>query len=175
MSHVHSTTFHVNITPQPQSGSQVHVQQSPIALCNLGYNMLIELSTASAFLKPGTSTIRNTISVWGHFDTGAGITTIDQSLAQHLGLNPIGQSNIRTANGNAQTNNYAADVSFVNSKLNSFQNLRISSCNLAGFNLANAIVNKQDHTNFGVLIGRDIMSKWSLTWHGPTSTVLIAD
>ncbi len=35
------------------------------------------------------------------------------------------------------------------------------------------VINEKEQINF--LIGRDILSHWSLTWHGPTSTVLISD
>lgn len=32
-----------------------------------------------------------------------------------------------------------------------------------------------DFNNFGLLIGRDIMSRWNIVWNGPTSTVLVSD
>ncbi|MCM0607267.1 MAG: aspartyl protease family protein [Xanthomonadaceae bacterium] len=110
-----------------------------------------------------------------HFDTGASLTTIDVRVAQHLGLISTGMSPISTANGVTNTPNFAVDVGFLNTGLRRIVNLQVSSCNLSHFNLQNALTNTNDPRNFGVLIGRDIMSLWNIVWNGPTSTVLISD
>ena len=105
-----------------------------------------------------------------HFDTGATNTSIDINLAKHLNLIPIGQSVNYTAGGPQKMPNFYIDLSFPGTTLKPFHNLRIGSCNLP-FDVKNGIHSR----NFGILIGRDIMSKWNIVWNGPTSTVFISD
>jgi hypothetical protein len=109
-----------------------------------------------------------------HFDTGAGSTSIDIGLAQHLKLLPIGLSENITAAGAQTMPNFAIDISFPNTKLSPFFNLRIGSCKLK-FDLAKSLENPNVPTNFGLLLGRDVMSRWIITWDGPSSSVVIAD
>lgn len=109
-----------------------------------------------------------------HFDTGASITSIDINLASHLFLNATGQSISHTASGAHQMPTFAIDLSFPNTNLLPFSNLQIGSCHL-NFNIKNCEQNPNDPKNFGLLIGRDIMSKWNIVWNGPTSTVFIND
>ena len=81
-----------------------------------------------------------------------------------------------TAAGPAQKPNYSIDLSFVgrSSVLKGFHNLEVGSCDLP-FKLSEHASNTTDPRYFGVLIGRDILSKWMFVWNGPTSTVFIAD
>jgi hypothetical protein len=74
--------------------------------------------------------------------------------------------------GPIQTPDYAIDLSFPNTNLSPFFNLKIGSCKL-GFNLADNNPNLQ--RNFGILLGHDVMAKWNIVWNGPTSTVFISD
>lgn len=176
MSHYNHFSIGLNINPPLGPGSKVGIQQSPSVLRGQGLNMLMELSTATAFVnQPSNPTPRSVIAVMAHFDTGASLTTIDSRLATHLGLTATGVSPISTANGVTNTSNYALDVAFVNTSLRRIVNLQVSSCTLAHFNLQTALTNPNDQRNFGVLIGRDIMSLWNIVWNGPTSTVLISD
>lgn len=175
MSHHNHFSIGFNITPTPPTGTRVGINWTSAPLAQLGLNFLIEISTASAFLNIQNPPPRRTIAVMAHLDTGASLTSIDSSIATHLGLIPTGHSRIATAAGFAQVSNYATDLAFINSSLKSIQNLQISSCQLPHFNLNNALQNPNVPQNFGVLIGRDIMSLWNITWHGPTSTVLISD
>jgi hypothetical protein len=108
----------------------------------------------------------------GHLDTGASKTSIDINLANHLRLNPTGDSTIVTASGPIRMPDFSIDLSFANTSLSPFVNLKISSCKL-GFDLSNTSPN--DQKNFGILLGRDIMSLWNIVWNGPTSTVFIYD
>jgi hypothetical protein len=68
---------------------------------------------------------------------------------------------------------YTIDIGFPTTKLSSFNNLRIGSCRL-GFDITNNM-NPAKPQNMGILIGRDIMSRWNIVWNGPTSTVIISD
>jgi hypothetical protein len=36
-------------------------------------------------------------------------------------------------------------------------------------------LNECMYNPIGILIGRDIMSRWNIVWNGPTSTVFISD
>jgi len=176
MSHLCHFNYSANLNPQPLVPTSVGIMQTPHSLMISGFNLLIEVTTASAIVNQArTQTLRRAIPVMAHFDTGASLTTIDAQLATHLGIISTGSSPISTANGIANTPNYAVDVSFINTPLKSIVNLQVSSCNLAHFNLSQALSNPSDPRNFGVLIGRDIMSLWNIVWNGPTSTVLISD
>ena len=176
MSHLFQFSYDVHVNPQPTTPIQIGISASPSALVISGFNMMIEVATASAFVKQSLNQMpRKAIPVMAHFDTGASLTTIDEQLAAHLGLVSIGTTKISTANGIAHTPNYAVDVSFINTHLKSVINLQVNSCKLAEFDLAAAMATPDNPKNFGVLIGRDIMSLWNVVWHGPSSTVLISD
>lgn len=175
MSHQNFFNVGINISPAPQKGTAIGLQYAPTALAQLGLNMLVEFSTASAFLSVANPPARKNIAVMAHFDTGASLTSIDHSLATHLELVSTGQQRVSTAGGFAVVNNYAVDVGFIGSQLKGIQNLQISSCQLPHFNLQNCLANPNQPQNFGVLIGRDLMSRWNITWNGPTSTVFISD
>ena len=161
------------ITPPPPEGTHLAVNLSPIPLFESGFNLAVEVSTASAFRSPPLNAPLSSITVTAHFDTGATFTAIDINLARHLNLLAIGQSEHHTAAGRQTMPNFAVDISFLNTRLSPIYNLRISSCNL-GFALKNnaSLPNPQ---NMGLLIGRDIMSRWNIIWNGPTSTVIVSD
>jgi hypothetical protein len=108
-----------------------------------------------------------------HLDTGASISSIDISLAKHLNLIPTGQSTNRTAGGPRLMPNFVIDLGF-RIPLSPFPNLQIGSCDL-GFNVQQCLSNPNDSANFGILLGRDVMSRWNIVWNGPTSTVFISD
>jgi len=69
---------------------------------------------------------------------------------------------------------FAIDLLFPNTKLTPFLNLEEGSSELP-FDLEAAIKNPNDLKNFGVLIGRDIMSKWVVVWNGLASSVNVSD
>jgi len=106
----------------------------------------------------------------GHFDTGASSTSIDINLARQLNLVPIGASTRQTAGGSHTTPDFYIDFSFPGTDLRPFHNLKIGSCTLR-YNAENGL----DQRNFGILIGRDVMSRWNIVWNGPSSTVFIHD
>ena len=110
----------------------------------------------------------------GMLDTGATRTCVDFIVAEKLSLIPVGVGHAQTAAGLKQTPDYAIDINFIGSNLRQILNLKIGSCNL-GFKFENVKKNSSDPRNIGILIGRDIMSLWHITWHGPTSTVFISD
>jgi hypothetical protein len=148
---------------------------SPLHLVLSGLNIVVEISTASASRQGSAPSALSTITAMGHFDTGATKTSIDIKLAKYLKLISTGQSLSYTASGPQIMPNFAVDIAFPNTELSPFANLRISSCKLIKFDLSKALSNPNDTTNFGILIGRDIMSRWNIVWNGPSSTVFISD
>lgn len=169
--HQHAFDFAMN--PPPPQGTELAVHFSPIPLQEFGLNLPVEISTATVFRNPPLSAPLFSIAVTAHFDTGASSTAIDIDLAKHLNLHATGQSEIFTAAGKQTMPNFAIDIGFLNTKLSPFYNLRVSSCKL-GFTLEDN-VNLPRPQNMGILIGRDIMSKWNIIWNGTTSTVFISD
>jgi hypothetical protein len=165
----------INITPPTVAGTRVATSLSPTALLNIGFNIPLEIVTATIFRQPPNQTPLSSIVVMAHFDTGASRTSIDINLAKHLNLQPIGQSLSYTAAGPQLMPDYAVDIGFPNTNLSPFKNLKIGSCQLITFNLQNSLSNQNDPNNFGILLGRDIMSRWNIVWNGPTSTVFISD
>jgi hypothetical protein len=165
--------FGIKITPPPPDGTHVVADFSPGNLQQFGFNLPVEISTASIFRKPPLNIPLSSIVVIAHFDTGASVTSIDIELAKHLNFLVTGQSESRTASGPQIMPNFAVDISFPSTGLSPFYNLLIGSCRL-DFDLANNM-DPSKPQNMGILIGRDIMSRWNIIWNGPTSTVIISD
>lgn len=174
MSHLHHFNLNFQLMPPPQAQTQVMMAVNPIGLMQLGFNLAMEVSTSTLFRQGNQPQPLKSIVVMAHFDTGASITCIDDSLAKHLQLIPVGSMTQHTAAGPRQSNNYSVDISFPNTGLTARQNLQVGSASL-NFNIQNALTNANDPRNFGVLIGRDIMSAWNIVWNGPSSTILISD
>jgi hypothetical protein len=165
--------FGFNITPPVPPDSKILARVDSTQLRLMGMNIPVEISTAAVFRKPPNSVPLSSILVMAHLDTGASITSIDIALAKHLNLVPTGQSTSRTAAGPSNMPDFVIDLSF-RASLSPFPNLQIGSCDL-GFNLQQCLSDPNNPGNFGILIGRDVMSRWNIVWHGPTSTVFISD
>jgi hypothetical protein len=153
--------FNIKITPPPTDGTHVVVDFSPRDLQQFGFNLPVEISTARIFREPPLNMPLSSIVVTAHFDTGAGVTSIDIELAKHLNLFAMGQSENRTASGPQVMPNFAVDISFPSTGLSPFYNLLIGSCRL-DFDLVNNMKPSKSQ-NMGILIGRDIMSRWTGT------------
>ena len=106
--------FDVKITPPPKEGMHISVDFNPSSLFQYGFNLPVEVSTASILKNPPLNIPLSSIVVIAHFDTGAGITSIDIELAKHLNLIVIGQSENRTAMGPQIMPNFAVDIYFPN-------------------------------------------------------------
>ncbi|WP_162502683.1 hypothetical protein [Treponema endosymbiont of Eucomonympha sp.] len=172
MAHIFSQKSDININPALPPGTKVRIAYSPQPLMLGGLTLPVIISTASAYLKtPGfNKSFAPSPTVMALFDTGASTTAIDIGLAKHLKLLPTGVSPNFTAAGLITMPTFAIDLLF-RGGINPHRDLQIGSCKL-NFNIAG---NLNDPGNFGVLIGRDIMSRWNIVWNGPTSTVVIND
>ena len=92
-------------------------------------------------------------------------------LADELGLAQIGSGVYHTANGLSSVLTYAVDIRFLGTTLSPRTDLIVGSCSLP-FSL---LGDEGDPRNMGMLIGRDVMAQWHLSWDGPTSTFFITD
>jgi len=164
----------VSFNPEPPQGTYVGLRQSHHHLSQRGLNLPVTISKAAIYLKSPSldKPPASSITVMAHLDTGASMTSIDMGLAtKHLMLPATGTSHPHTAGGRITVPTFAIDLGFPNTSLAPFQNLQISSCKLQ-FDISG---NLNDPKNFGILIGRDVMSRWNIVWDGPTSTVFIND
>jgi hypothetical protein len=144
---------------------------SPAPLLRCGMNIPVIVSASSAYLMTPNAVQGVRLTVLAHLDTGASVTSIDITLARHIGLLPIGMSRMRTAAGSVMFSAFTIDLQFPSSTLSACTDLPVSSCDL-GFDLSKPWT---DARNFGILIGRDAMTRWNIVWNGPTSTVIIND
>jgi len=163
----------MQINPPPPPGTQVHVAASPVHLKKAGLNFPVIILPAQAGTqdREPEKSEASPVVVPAHLDTGASVSSIDTELAGQLGLRPVGLSVVMTAGGPCELPNYVIDLHFPGSTLSSFIGLPIGSAHL-GFNLGNTARN---HPQIGLLIGRDVMSRWNIVWNGPASAVTIND
>jgi hypothetical protein len=143
-----------------------------VLLAQRGCNLQVEVGTASAFVASPEE--RRSLVVWAHLDTGASQTTISLRLAAQLGLTQIGVVSSHTAGGRVTNPTYAIDLAFVGATLAPRIDLHVGSCVLP-FDPARHVAAPNDATNFGVLLGRDVMSTWHIAWDGPSSMVFITE
>ena len=165
----HYNGFHTNldVSPSLDNNQKINVTHSPDNLSGLGFNIPVMI-TGAAYDKNNREA--KNIIVTAHLDTGASITAVDEKIAETLGLRPLGTNKLLTANGLREARNYFVNISFPNTNLRSYK-IFVNDCKLP-FNGNASDMNPQ---NFGVLLGRDIMSFWNIIWNGPSSTVFISD
>lgn len=149
---------------------ELKIEASPIPLMQTGLNIPVTITPSSMVREIEPNKTFKSITVMAHFDTGASKTNIDTRIASIIGLSAVGVSKSYTAAGLTKMPEYAIDLSFPGTELQSFANLRVGSCKLP-FDPSTDL----SKNNFGVLIGRDIMASWNIVWNGPTSTVFISD
>jgi hypothetical protein len=135
-----------------------------------GFVIPVIVQTPSILCSPPISKKLITVTVMALLDTGASRTYISNLIAEDLELEPSGFSVSYTAAGSARFPDYAVDILFPDQGLHGFENLRVGSCKLP----YKRDVPNNYASNFGILIGRDMMARWNITWNGPTSSVFIS-
>jgi hypothetical protein len=160
----------VQVIPPIAENSEITVLFRPNILFSDGLNIPAEITAANIFMAANPEKKHKGVKTLAHFDTGAFTTSIDLSLAEALELEATGTCNISTAAGVIPVPTFTVNIGFPNTDLTPFTDLSINSCNL-GYNISEP----SSPRNFGILIGRDIMSRWNIVWNGPTSTVFIND
>ena len=156
--------------PALPNETEVTVLFRPNILFGEGLNIPVEITAGNIFLKTNPNKNYKGITVLAHFDTGAATTSIDIGIAEALELEATGTCKISTAAGVIPMPTFTINIGFPNTNLSPFADLAITSSKL-GYNIGEP----SSPRNFGVLLGRDIMSKWNIVWNGPTSTVFIND
>lgn len=97
-------------------------------------------------------------------DTGASVTVISKVFANHCHLLPTSEgSEITALGGVVSCGEHAGAVSFPGTNLRSFDLMRIISADFV----------KQ--RNYAILIGRDILQNWRITFDGRKKRVIIED
>lgn len=166
MAIVNYIQFQVFTKPHPKQpgGTLVQVQTGPHGLFSGGLvmEMAIGIDDVTAKSLPSRTPAPSPVIVKGLFDTGCTITSIDQSLVTNLGLKTRGFAQTATANGVTTTSQHLVSINF------------------PGTHLSGRLVHSVQAVNltdqpFHVLIGRDLMATWSITYNGPSGFVSIAD
>lgn len=97
-------------------------------------------------------------------DTGASVTVISKTFANHCKLFQTSQSFEISAIGATHTcGEHAGAISFPGTLLRSLNSIRIVS----------AVFAKERH--YACLIGRDILRNWIITFDGPSKKVIITE
>ena len=174
MSQVNRLRPTIKIIPEPAQETVYGVSASPLPLMQAGFQLPVAITTASTLLHSQSNLVAKSITVMGLLDSGASRTCIDTKIASYLSLPAVGMSPSHTAGGIIHTPDYAVDILFPGTELKPFTDLPVGSCKLP-FSLDFTSADFLSERNIGMLIGRDIMSRWNIVWNGPTSSVFIAD
>jgi hypothetical protein len=94
-------------------------------------------------------------------DTGAAVTIINPSLALSRKLRQTGFAEIVAAGSSGRYAEYATAVTFPESKLQSFDPIRVVACQIV-------------RQPISCLIGRDILRHWKLRYDGPAGLIEIS-
>jgi len=159
--------FQVRHIPNPANPAIV---QSELTLGTQGLfsggvvmDMAITVDTVTAqAMSLGKQIVPSPVIVKALLDTGCTVTSIDQSIAQKLGLIVRGMTTTHTAAGPATSNQYFVGLSFPGTNLQARALHQVQSVNLLG-------------QPFQVLIGRDLMASWVINYNGTTGYISIAD
>lgn len=121
------------------------------------------------------------ITGYALIDTGASISSIDDSVANKLELKPVGVHTMGTAGGPVPTNAYLANISFPGTQVGNIDgeflgvNLTgqgvFATAQVAGTNVA---VARAANTQLVALIGRDVLMNFVMIYDGPAGRVILA-
>ncbi|MBV9767664.1 MAG: hypothetical protein JOZ48_22685 [Acidobacteriaceae bacterium] len=153
-----SVPFFVPPGGMPQVAPQTLLINGPIL------QVQIEVPTALAsVLQRDNQPIPAPIDGIGLIDTGASITSIDQSVFARLGVNPVGIVQVGTAGGQQQQSTFPAKFNFPGTGLPTIESSAALGCNLTGQVVMGnkAII---------ALIGRDLLANCVLVYNGTTGT-----
>lgn len=160
-------TFHVTVMPDPSNpnSQKIHIKPGTDSLFSGGVVMDIlvgiDMVTATQLKDRGLA-IPEPIPVKALLDTGCTTTSIDRSVAEKLGLKAIGFVQSLTANGPMQCNQHLVSIQFPGIDIKGKPVHTIYTVDLIG-------------QPIDALIGRDLMSKWKITYNGIAGFVSIAD
>lgn len=159
--------FNVISQPDPTNPANtiLHVQPGMHGLLSGGVvmDMLIGVDPITGqSLLASNLPIPSPIVVKGLIDTGCTITSIDTSIIDKLQLKTRGYSQTLTANGSMDVSQHLISLNFPGTALSGRPVHTVQSVNLSG-------------QPFSVLIGRDLMASWLITYNGTMGFVSISD
>lgn len=159
--------FNVLTQPDPSDPQQtlIHVQPGPHGLFSGGIIMdiLIGIDSITAqSLQSADIPVPPPFTAKALVDTGCTITSIDNSIVSALNLIPRGYSQTGTANGIATVTNHLVSIEFPRTNLTGRLIHQVQSVSLTG-------------QPFHVLIGRDLMASWNISYNGTAGFVSICD
>jgi len=161
--------FNFNVISQPDPANRENTIQTfqfgPHGLFAGGIVMDLEISIDVETMRILQSTgfaLPSPMIAKGLFDTGCTITSIDDSIISNLNLKTRGYVDVATANGQTKVTQHIIALSFPGTNLRGKTTHLVQAANLS-------------EQPFKVLIGRDLMSTWAITYNGPAGFVSIAD
>lgn len=159
--------FKVFTQPDPKSPGDIIVNVQPGAHGLFSGGVILDMAigvdsvTAQAMQSQGL-TVPTPVVIKALLDTGCTVTSIDAGLVTTLGLKTNGFTKTATANGIATTSQHSISLAFPGTKLSGKTLHEVQSVNLKG-------------QPFAALIGRDLMSRWNISYNGSTGFVSIGD
>lgn len=96
-------------------------------------------------------------------DTGAAITVISKTFAKHCKLLQTGETEIRVLGSLHKCGEHAGAISFPGTNLPPFDPIRVVSADFV------------QERHYAILIGRDILRNWTITFDGRSKRVTITD
>jgi len=161
--------FQFNVVTQPDphhpGNTNVDVQPGVHGLFSGGVVMNLQVgvdSVTNQALQAEGGVLPAPIMVKGLLDTGCTVTSIDHSLVSSLGLKVRGYAKTHTANGPVNVTQHLIELGFPGSQLKPRPVQAVQATDLSG-------------QPFQVLIGRDLMAAWSITYNGPAGFVSISE
>lgn len=145
--------------------TQIQVQPGPHGLFSGGIvmDMVIGVDSITAqSLQTSNIPVPAPVTTRALVDTGCTITSIDNSIVSALQLKTRGYTQTYTANGLMNVSQHQVSFGFPGTNLTGRQVQTVQAVDLSG-------------QPFGILLGRDIMMSWSITYNGTTGFVCIAD
>lgn len=95
-------------------------------------------------------------------DTGAQRTVISPEAVRKAGLSKINEADVRGVGGIVKAGVYVASLKFPRCSLSTIEVIEVSCCELP-------------HILYHCLLGRDVLSRWKLTYDGPAGTWFIEE
>jgi hypothetical protein len=96
-------------------------------------------------------------------DTGAAVTVISKTFAKYCKLLQTGETEIRALGSLNKCGEHAGAISFPDTNLRPYDPIRIVSADFV------------QERHYAILIGRDILRNWTITFDGRSKRVTITD
>ena len=159
-----------HLFPAQEKGG--YSQPDPVGLASSGpmLDVQLDITTALAglFERQGAP-LPQPASGLALIDTGANVTSIDDRVAQDLGLQPIGTGNLYGVGGAKPHNVYAVKLRFPGSRMPDAVETTAYGADLASFDVPGYRTHRMI-----ALLGRDILKDFVLIYHGQLGMFTLA-